>query len=213
MSKDKLQPKKIILLETARRVLAEKGHGEFSMRSLAREAGVHLRTVQYYFPKKRDLLNEVMEYTLGTYYLGRYATSRKNYASLPGEKKLETVIGFLYDDMRDPFVCKFFPEVWAMASRDQDATDALDNFYTTHRRSIAVLVAEAAPNLSEKAVAHRAAIISMLIEGLLLLIGAGKPSHNDLRGLKTEVLRQVRNIILLDEDARLPASHRANTVD
>ena len=39
----------------------------------------------------------------------------------------------------------------------------------------------------------------MLIEGLLLLVGHGKPTHSELRGLRSEVIRQCRNIIDLDE--------------
>ena len=66
------------------------------MRSVAREGGVHLRTVQYYFPTRRALLTEVLEYTLSTYYLGQYPVVRNDFAGLSAAKKFETVIGFLF---------------------------------------------------------------------------------------------------------------------
>ena len=195
MPKKKLQPTKIILLEAARSALAEKGHGQFSMRSVAKAAGVHLRTVQYYFPTKRDLLTEAMEYTINTYYLGQYPVTRNNYAGLSPEKKFEAMMGFLFDDLKDPFVCLFFPEMWALASRDEDAAAALDKFYRMHRQSIAAVISEYRPDLSSRLVAHRTAIVAMMIEGLLLLVGHGKPQHSELRGIRTEVIRQMKNII------------------
>ena len=117
MARKKLQPTKIMLLEAARTALAEKGHSEFSMRNIAKAAGVHLRTVQYYFPTRRDLLTDVLEYTMSAYYLGQYPIARSNFAGLSPEKKFETVVGFLFDDTKEPFVCQFFPEIWALASR------------------------------------------------------------------------------------------------
>ncbi len=199
MARKKLQPTKIMLLEAARTALAEKGHSEFSMRNIAKAAGVHLRTVQYYFPTRRDLLTDVLEYTMSAYYLGQYPIARSNFAGLSPEKKFETVVGFLFDDTKEPFVCQFFPEIWALASRDADASAALDRFYVLHRQSIAAIIAEARPALSARAVAHRAAIVAMLFEGLLLLVGHGKPSHSELRGIRTEVIRQCNNIINLGE--------------
>ena len=199
MAKKKVQPTRIILLEAARSALAEKGHSEFSMRSVAKAAGVHLRTVQYYFPTKRDLLTEAMEYTLSAYYLGQYPLTRNNYAGLTPEKKFEAMIGFLFDDLKEPFVCLFFPEMWALASKDEDAAAALDKFYRLHRQSIAAVIAEYRPELSTRSVGHRAAIVAMLIEGLLLLVGHGKTQHNELRGIRAEVMRQMKNIVESDE--------------
>ncbi|MDE0157509.1 MAG: TetR/AcrR family transcriptional regulator [Gammaproteobacteria bacterium] len=199
MRRKKLQPTKIALLEAARSALAEKGHSEFSMRSVAKEGGVHLRTVQYYFPTRRDLLTEVLEYTLSTYYLGQYPVTRNNFSGLSPDKKFDTVIGFLFDDLKEPFVGQFFPEIWALAARDEDASAALDRFYVLHRQSIAAIIAEVKPQLSARSIAQRTAIVAMLIEGLLLLVGHGKPTHSELRGLRSEVIRQCRNIIDLDE--------------
>lgn len=197
----KLQPTKIMLLEAARSILADKGHAQFSMRSLAKLAGVHLRTVQHYFPTKRDLLVEVLDYTITTYYLGQYPITRNNYAGLSPVKKLESVLGFLIDDLRDPFVGQFFPEVWALASRDKDASAALDRFYIIHRKSIGELISSANPKLSTRAVAHRAALIAMMIEGLLLLLSHNKPQHGELKGLRAEFIYQCLNIVRAPESA------------
>ena len=201
MAKKKLQPTKIILLEAARSALAEKGHSEFSMRSVAKAAGVHLRTVQYYFPTKRDLLTEAMEYTLNTYYLGQYPVTRNNYVGLSPAKKFEAMVGFIFDDLKEPFVCLFFPEMWALASKDEDAAAALDKFYRMHRQSIAAVITEYRPDLSSRTVGHRAAIVAMLLEGMLLLVGHGKPQHSELRGIRSEVLRQLKNIVEAPESS------------
>lgn len=195
MARKKLQPKKIALLEAARATMAEKGHGNFSMRSVAKTAGVHLRTVQHYFPTKRDLLIETCEYTIATYYIGQYPVTVNNYAGMEPLAKFDAMIGFLFDDLKDPFVCMFFPELWALSFRDPDASTALDRLYKMHRASIATVIAEACPGLSPKTVAHRAALVAMMIEGLILVVGNGKPQHAELRGIRAELIFQARNII------------------
>ncbi len=191
---NKPQPTKILILESARYILSEKGHSSFSMRAVAKQAGVILRTVQYYFPKKKDLLNAVLEYTLQHYYVSQYPLARQNFKKLDVINRFESMIGYLMDDLRDPTVGRFFPEIWALASRDEDAAVALDNFYTQHRRYFAELIHQLNPELPLNKVTQRAAIIAMMIEGLLLIVGNGKPLHSELKGLKKEVILQAKVI-------------------
>ena len=60
--------REIQILEEARNLLADKGYAKFSMRGVAAANGVSLRTVQHYFPAKKDLLLETVKYTLAHYY-------------------------------------------------------------------------------------------------------------------------------------------------
>ena len=48
------------ILECVRAILADKGYSNFSMRSVAAAAGLHLKTVQYYLPTKRQRLTAAL---------------------------------------------------------------------------------------------------------------------------------------------------------
>ena len=93
----------------------------------------------------------------------------------------------------------FFVEFWALAARDPDASEALDNFYARHRHLIANLVARANTDLSERTVQMRAAVIAEQIEGLVMFIGHNKPKHPEMDGIEDEVHRRVMSYALAPE--------------
>ena len=57
----KVNHRKIQILDAAAHLLADKGNDKFTLRNVAQECGIHLKTLQYYFPSKRELLNEVLD--------------------------------------------------------------------------------------------------------------------------------------------------------
>ncbi len=192
--------RKIELLEAARCALASRGHAEFSMRSVAREAGIHLKTLQHYFPNKQILLTEVLEYTLRNYYFNQFGIMFAKKHQLDAEEKFRLMIDYILDDLDDPFTASFFPEVWALASRDTDASIAMDRFYTLHRRNVEEVIAELNPGLNSPTLTLRAAIIAMGVEGMLLLIGHNKPIHGDLANIKTEFVNRMLDIVMAPMD-------------
>lgn len=178
------------ILEAARYLLAEKGHSQFSMRSVARESKINLKTLQYYFPKKHILLNDVLNYTVQLYF--SQLNSRYSRASdeISADEILEAFVDYTFEENQNRFVTRFFPELWAMASHDNESAKAMDRVYTTHRRNIEDMVSAVNPKLTTRVVAHRATIIATAIEGMILIIGEGKPKHKELRGLKKELVKQ-----------------------
>jgi len=187
------------ILQAARKVLIDKGYGKFSMRQVAKCAGIHLKTLQHYFGSRKALLSEAMNYTLDEHYLAMYDEIDGGISHLEPEKALSWVISFLIDDCRERETDLFFLEFWALAARDPDACEALDNFYVRHRHLIANLIARANLKLSESTVQLRAAVIAEQIEGLVLFIGHNKPKHPEMKGLEVEVHRQIISYALSPE--------------
>ncbi|MDG2115530.1 MAG: TetR/AcrR family transcriptional regulator [Porticoccaceae bacterium] len=192
--------REIEIVEQARNLLAEQGYSKFSMRGVAASMGISLRTVQHYYPTKRDLLSETVKYTLVHYYHEQFhILFEENETKDPTEKFL-IMIDYMLEDVRNPFSIKFFTELWALSLRDLDASIAMDTIYTLHRQNIEQLIVEINPNLSASRSSHRATIVIALIEGLMLMLGDGKPHHSELDGIDQEVRKRILDIVMMPED-------------
>ncbi len=182
--------KKEQILDAAAQLLSEKGHSSFSMRNVARDCKIHLKTLQYYFPTKRILLNEVLDYVLQQYYSDLNLKFMRSSQNMSADEILTAFVEYTFTNNQTRFVNRFYPELWAMASHDKETAIAMDRTYTLHRKSIEKMVAAVNPELSPRVVAHRAAIIAIATEGTMLIFGEDKPKHRDLTGLKKELVKQ-----------------------
>jgi len=192
----KRRKRKTEILEAARNVLANDGYTNFTMRRIAAEAGMHLKSLQRYFPTKKILLTNVLEYTVRRYYDEQYSRIIDHDHIGDPKGKLLIVVDYLLRDLRNQFTTRFFAELWALATRDDDATAALDEIYALHMATFKKLIAAMNPTLSEITIAHRAAIVAMTLEGLFLVIGHGKPPHAEYAGLEDEVRARILDIVM-----------------
>ena len=55
------------ILEATRVLLSEKGYDKLSLRKIAVITGIHLKTLQHYFPTKEILIKSTLEYVLSLY--------------------------------------------------------------------------------------------------------------------------------------------------
>lgn len=200
---DKLSRKQreIQILEEARNLLAHKGYARFSMRGVAAANGVSLRTVQHYFPTKKDLLVETVKYTLAHYYDEQiHLLFVELKAKEPADRFL-IVMDYMLNDWRNPFTLRFFTELWALSVRDKDAAIAMDVMYTLHRQNFEELIKALNPGLSKRKIKHRAIMASMLVEGMSCLIGDGKPWHEEFQGIENEVKSRILDVVMMPDDA------------
>ena len=59
-SSNKGKKRIVEIMEACRTVLIDKGYTQFSLRNIAKEAGIHLSNLQYYFRTRDDLLKELI---------------------------------------------------------------------------------------------------------------------------------------------------------
>ncbi len=182
--------RRIAILNSARRVLIEEGYTSFTLRRIATQTGIHLKTLQHYFDGKRELLIETVNYTLDNYY-EEYLGILKEFDDEDQKKALSQALRYLILDMRTEETNKFYFELWALAVRDDDARDALDILYTRHRQQLELLIARANPRLSRPKVRLRATLMAAQIEGLGLFIGYGKTPHPEFEHLDEEAHDQL----------------------
>lgn len=184
------------LLKAACNVLVEQGYLKFTLRTIATAAGVHLKTLQRAFPNKRTLLRDTIRFALDTCYVQKYRERLAASDPRPAQERLLDLVDFLIADVHDPWSTRFFSELWALAARETDAADAMDALYTAHRVNIAGLVRAMNPNISDATVEHRAVIVAMMLQGMVLMLGDGKPRHAEFENLDVEIKQRILDIVI-----------------
>jgi hypothetical protein len=72
----------------------------------------------------------------------------------------------------------------------------MDTFYGRLRASIDRMIAELNPAMAAETRALRAALITTQIEGLMIVVGPGKPKHRELDGIEDEAMLQIERMAL-----------------
>ncbi len=191
------------ILEAARHLIADEGYHNFTMRGIAKNSGIHLKSLQYHFRTKQEMLSAVVNYTIEKYYFQPYGKLFAEKSAGTPSERFSVMLDYLIDDLSNEFTARLFPELWALGSHDKDVADALDVFYCRHVESITTMVERINPALTRRAATHRAAMIAMMIEGLLLILGHGKPKHPKYANLRSSVKDTIFQIIMGPASERL----------
>lgn len=185
------------ILEAARHLIADEGYHNFSMRGIASRSGIHLKSLQYYFRTKQDMLNAVVNYTIEQYYFDTYGKLFQEKAAATPMDRFSVMLDYLLDDLSNPFTAKLFPELWALSNNDTDVQAAMDIFYLRHIASLETMVWNLNPKLDAREAKERAALIGMMIEGLVLILGYGKPKHAQYHGLHNAAKSMILRMVML----------------
>ncbi|MDE2441350.1 MAG: TetR/AcrR family transcriptional regulator [Betaproteobacteria bacterium] len=183
------------ILDVARRLFIDGGYAEMTMRQVAEQTGISLSNVQHYFPTRENLLQALLESVMESYDLEYRKNERPEIAP---RGQLEAAIRYLLADTKKGESEKLFVEIWSLSTRDPIGREIFDRMYSHHRANLARLIAAAKPELAEREVQHRAALIAMQIEGLMLLISENKPRHPELEGVEEACVAASMGIALRD---------------
>jgi len=183
------------IVDAARDVLLERGHGGASTRAVADEAGVRLSLVHYHFGGKQGLLLEVLERE-NELLLRR---QQKLYAA-PGPlaEKWRVACDFLDEDVRSGYV-RVLWELWAAGLADETLAAGWRDAMGAWRQLLESVFAAWAQELdielplSPRAVAT---LMSNLFEGIEIELLAGVPEHD---APHREVLDAIGVLIERDE--------------
>jgi AcrR family transcriptional regulator len=163
--------KPLHILRAAKRLFSRTGGINFSVRGVAKEAGVSLGAVQHFYPTKEKLLIAMLQYVVGGY--------DQNYSRLlsrlpnDGEVRLLAVVDFLVSDIWRVETRQFFFAFWALGAHSRFAQRLRDKAYEYHCNGLAQFIAAARPRLTARRRAITAMQVAALIEGTMLF---AKPS-------------------------------------
>lgn len=131
--------KRQLILNAAENCLKVKGLNRLNIRDVAREAGVSLGSVHYYFSSKEHILMEIFRQ-----FVAR--VSRATLSGVPDANPRQMILnfidGFFTELERDPSACQVFIDLWDHVSRHEDSRKVLEPYYRNSIRFLTNLIRE-----------------------------------------------------------------------
>ncbi|MGE7157082.1 TetR/AcrR family transcriptional regulator [Methylorubrum rhodesianum] len=177
------------ILEEAKNILVRDGFPALSYRAIAKAAGIAVGNVNYYYPNKDDLLIDVAQYIFNRW---DDKFRRKMPVSISTPKEIFGYsIRFMIEENKREKTVLLLMEMWAIANHTAAVAKMLDAFYGKMRAWIDAMIDQANPGLDPTVRAHRAALITAQIEGLMILIGPRRLPHKELVGLEAAAVKHI----------------------
>ncbi|MEM5386421.1 TetR/AcrR family transcriptional regulator [Paraburkholderia phymatum] len=185
------------ILEVAISVFATKGNAGFTLRGVATEAGIQLKTLQHYFNTRDELLRATIA-EMTRRYIARYTTIAKNKLLSP-EARLDTIIDEIFAELTGPrghIAGGFALECWGLAEHDESTRDFFDKNTSEFHELFVGLVAKLNPTLSAAECAMRGAQLLSHMFGLVVYIrraGDTCPDRDAFRHVTKVVWKAISN--------------------
>jgi len=129
--------KRELILEAAQNCLKEHGLKGLNIRHVAKEAGVSLGSVHYYFSSKEQILVEIFRQ-----FVGRVskATLSGNPDADPRQVIVDFVDGYFAELSKDPGVCRGFIDLWDHVTRNEELRSMLERYYQRSFKGLSDLI-------------------------------------------------------------------------
>ncbi len=176
------------IIETAWRIAIDEGMAGLSMRRIAREMGISPGNLSYYYASKADLLEDLLTCVIDG-YLKEFERLREQPDASP-EAQLRAVICFVLDDIATRETTLFFPDLWALANRDEWAAKHMERVYAGYRAVLEEIIADFCVCPDPEVHRRLALVISGSIEGQTVFIGHDRPHHSRFEHIKALVIEQ-----------------------
>jgi AcrR family transcriptional regulator len=173
------------ILEAAHGVMCQLGFDGFSMRQVASSVGISLAALQYHFPTKDVLVNQMIEYRLD-WYDETILSHLQGLASDP-KASFVAMIDLFFDDAASEQTAAFSFHFWSLAMNDETANAALGRYMKLYRETIGLLMRRYNPMLDRAESIARGALISALIDGTMSFASTGRIPFQELRDIKARV--------------------------
>ncbi|MFK7734032.1 MAG: TetR/AcrR family transcriptional regulator [Pseudomonadales bacterium] len=158
------------LIATAHDLLETQPLARFTMRNIAESAGVSLANLQYYFPRREDLVH-AMSVDLDQRYRKAQAAVLADMDTGSPLERFQAVLRYQLEDISLKSTRQFFIQYWALlGSMDGFKGSYLKDLYAYDIAQITEHLAELRPELSEQRLIEISTLIAAMIEGLMLMI-------------------------------------------
>jgi AcrR family transcriptional regulator len=173
------------ILDAAEDLLSKEGLAGFSMRRLADRVGIKLASLQHHFRSKGQLMEALIARSEDLYQ--QDLTRLLHELGDKPEELFVAVIDWMCRENDTGGNLDF--QFWALAAHDPIANAALDRYMASYRELLFELMTAINPKQKPATRWRRAALISTMIEGSLLILGEGRLQHKELNGLAKETRR------------------------
>lgn len=174
------------ILDAARTLLITEGYSNFSLRAIAAQVGVSLRTVQHHFKSKDNLMKAVLWDTVSGYdeLPQKSLNGAQNGPRIAFIKNLQSMLA----DTHDEETAGFFYQLWSYAYYRREGADICNAVYAEHVHRISKMMQPLNPGSSAKKRKQRAVVVAALIDGMMVVNGYGRKPIADAAGIEKEVI-------------------------
>ncbi len=191
LKRESSKKRNLEILEATRVLLSEKGYDKLSLRKIAANTGIHLKTLQHYFPTKEILIKSTLEYVISLY--DKKVQEISTHSSDP-EKNFKNYVKYLIEDTKNIQTAGFFYQLWAMSYVDEKTNNIMNKMYLDHTNNIENLIETLNPDMGNHMRKHRAVMIAALIEGMMLFVGYGKKRPKNTAHIEKEIVALCTNL-------------------
>jgi AcrR family transcriptional regulator len=179
-----MSERKLQILQTAIKIIADSGYGSLTMRALARESGIKLGALQYHFRTREVMLRALVAY-IKAEYKKNFELMRLDVNSLDINDLLTFLltdpVGGLFQEDR------LWPQLWGMMLIEPLVADLVDDLYREY-----IQILEKSLERSGSAAPHAEALLIMsMVEGTTLFVGKDRPWSDE----NTTVFELVREFV------------------
>jgi AcrR family transcriptional regulator len=179
------------ILRAARQVFIEDGHAGLTLRKVAKEAGLAVGNVSYYFASKRDLIEAMLREEL-TDYVEEHIKQFEAGRDAPLDILLNVVTFYVANGRLSH---RFFYQMWGYAGSDPAAKSLIRELYRPIGRFIYYLVKAANPSLGDADVRRVVLQLFSLEEGVKLFMGMGPDDDPALKTAERDIRELARRIV------------------
>jgi AcrR family transcriptional regulator len=185
------------IVKAAKQVFLRETDSGFSLRNVAKEAGLSLGAVQHFYPTRDKLMAAMLEFVVNEYE----AAYERVFSELPfnGEARLLGIIEYLALDITRAETRQFFFALWALGCRNKSVAALIEEMYSHHRRNLAALIGAARPAFTEEKCFETAMQVAALIDGLMIFTAPGTRHFTSRAALGKSVKASVKKLLTAAE--------------
>jgi AcrR family transcriptional regulator len=181
------------ILHAARRIFASEGYAGLSMRRVASDVGISLSNVQHYYKSKDILIEAMLQFSMNNFQAKVDAIA----ANMDGRdriQRLDSTIQMFLDELSDPVTHGVFFEIWALAERNEFASNLMDKMLARERKAIFKLIQGISAAISDEQAMLRAILIVAQVEGLMLFRLHKRRQGGEVAHIHTALRQAVLNL-------------------
>ncbi len=185
------------IVKAAKQVFLRETDSGFSIRNVAREAGLSMGAVQHFYSTRDKLMAAMLEFVVNEYE----TAYERVFSGLPfnGEARLLGVIEYLAVDITRAETRQFFFALWALGCHNKPVAALIEEMYSHHRRNLAALIGAARPAFAEERCFEIAMQVAALIDGLMIFTAPGSRHFASRAALGKSVKASVKKLLTASE--------------
>lgn len=160
--------KQKLIVKSAIDLLTDEGYHNFSLRKVAKRAGMSAGNLQHHFKTKEELMVAILDSLIVVYLETFEALSE---GQIPPKERLRKILEHVIVDLNTESTTIIFPELWSLSNHDQTVSESVDRMYEQYRAILKDCITKINPKLSPAQTEKAALFMSASIEGHTIFIG------------------------------------------